>query len=203
MARLLFYDDTHRYTVDGEEVPSVSELTRFLTREVYTDTPQYFMDGAAARGTLVHRATESLDKYGTVECEDDIAPYLQAYVQFVKDQAPEWEKIEWPVCMGKRYAGTVDRYGSLDGKKTILDIKTTQHISGMHKVLYRAQLNLYRLAVEAEKPVEEMVILQLKKDGSYKLIPLEEDEQLALACLTMHEAIKNSKTKRRKKDAQS
>ena len=197
MAKLLFYDDTHRYTVDGEEVPSVSELTRFITREVYTDTPQYFMDGAAARGTKVHRATESLDKYGTVECDDDIAPYVQAYVQFLKDKAPEWEKIEWAVCNEKMYAGTVDRYGVLDGKKVILDIKTTQTISGMHKVLYRAQLNLYELAVVKEKPVEELVILQLRKDGTYKLIPLEMDAPLACACITMHEAIK--KTKRRKK----
>ena len=197
MARLLFYDDTHRYTVDGEEVPSVSELTRFLTREVYTDTPQYFMDGAAARGTKVHKATEALDKYGSVDCEDDIAPYVQAYVQFLKDKNPDWEKIEWSVCNQKLYAGTVDRYGTLDGKKVILDIKTTQSISGMHKVLYRAQQNLYKLAVLQEQPVDELWILQLKKDGTYKLIPLEFDDDLALACLTMHEAIK--KTKRRKK----
>ena len=199
MAKLLFYDDTHRYTVDGDEVPSVSELIRFLTREVYNDTPQYFMDGAAARGTLVHRATESIDKYGTVECEDDIAPYIQAYVQFLKDKAPEWEKIEWPICNEKKYAGTVDRYGKLDGKRVVLDIKTTQSISGMHKLLYGAQLTLYKMAVELEYPVEELVVLQLKKDGSYKLIPIEENEPLALACLTMHEAIKNTKSKRRTK----
>ena len=199
MAKLLFYDDTHRYTVDGDEVPSVSEIIRFLTREVYNDTPQYFMDGAAARGTLVHRATESIDKYGTVECEDDIAPYIQAYVQFLKDKTPEWEKIEWPICNEKKYAGTVDRYGELDGKRVVLDIKTTQSISGMHKLLYGAQLTLYKMAVELERPVEQLMVLQLKKDGSYKLIPIEENEPLALACLTMHEAIKNSKTKRRKK----
>ena len=199
MARLLFYDDGHKYTVDGEDVPSVSELTRFLTREVYTDTPQYFMDGAAARGTLVHKAAESIDEYGKVECEDDIAPYVQAYAQFLKDCQPNWEKIEWPVCNEKKYAGTVDRYGEFNGKKVVLDIKTTANITGMHKVLYRAQLNLYRLAVLHEKPVDELWILQLKKDGTYKLIQLEVDEPLAYACLTMHEAIKNSKTKRRKK----
>ena len=199
MARLLFYDDTHRYTVDGEEVPSVSELIRFITRELYTDTPQYFMEGAAARGTLVHKATESLDEFGKVECEDDIAPYIQAYVSFLKDCQPNWEKIEWPICNGIRYAGTVDRYGELDGKKVVLDIKTTQSISGMHKLLYGAQLTLYKMAVELEHPVEQLMVLQLKKDGSYKLIPIEENEPLALACLTMHEAIKNTKSKRRKK----
>jgi len=200
VASLLFYDDTHRYTVDGEEVPSVSELTRFLTREVYTDTPQYFMDGAAARGTRVHKATESIDEYAKVECEDDIAPFVQGYVQFLRDKQPNWLHIEWPVCNHKSYAGTVDRYGELDGKKVILDIKTTANISGLHKVLYRAQLNLYRLAVQLVSPVDELWILQLKKDGTYKLHQLDVDEPLAYACLTMHEAIKNSKQKRRKKN---
>lgn len=200
MATLLFYDDSHKYTVDGEEVPSVSELTRFLSREVYTDAPQFAIEGAAKRGTAVHKATEALDKFGTVECESDIAPFVQAYVQFRKDRSPEWEKIEWPICNQKLYAGTVDRYGTLDGKKVILDIKTTQSITGLHKVLYRAQLNLYKLAVLHEQPVEELWILQLKKDGTYKLIPMEFDDDLALACLTMHEAIKNSKRRRKKND---
>ena len=166
MATLLFYDDKHRYTVDGEEVPSVSELTRFLTREVYTEVPQYFLDAAADRGTKIHRATEALDKFGKVEIDSDLAPYLQAYVSFMKDTAPEWEKVEWPVCNGTLYAGTVDRFGTMNGKKVILDIKTTANMTGLHKVVYRAQLNLYKLAVLHESPVEELWILQLKKDGT-------------------------------------
>ena len=199
MAKLLFYDDTHRYTVDGEEVPSVSELVRFITRELYSDAPQYMVDNAATRGTKVHKATEAIDKFGSVEIESDIAPYVQAYVQFLKDKNPEWKKIEWAVCNEKLYAGTVDRFGWMDGKPVILDIKTTQSISGLHKVSYRAQLNLYKLAVWKEEPVEELWILQLKKDGTYKLIPIEFDDDLALACLTMHEAIKKSKIRRTKK----
>lgn len=197
MPKLMFYDEDHRYTVDGEEVPSVSELTRFLARELYNDTPQFAINNAASRGTKIHKATEALDKYGSVEVEDDIVPYVQAYVQFRIDHKPDWEKIEWPVCNQKLYAGTVDRYGTMEDKKIILDIKSTQSITGMHKVLYRAQLNLYKIAVLHEKPVDALWILQLKKDGTYKLIELEFDDDLALACLTMHEAIK--KTKRRKK----
>lgn len=200
MATLLFYDDTHKYTVDGQEVPSVSELTRFITREVYTDAPQFAVEGAAKRGTAVHKATQALDELGKVECEDDIVPFVKAYVQFMKDIAPEWEKVEWSVCNEKRYAGTVDRYGKMRDIPVILDIKTTASITGLHKVLYRAQLNLYRLAVMKEKPVEAMWVLQLKKDGTYKLHQVEVDEPLALACLTMHEAIKNSKKRRKKND---
>lgn len=156
------------------------------------------MDGAAQRGTRVHKAAEALDKFGTVECEDDIVPYIQAYVKFVKDNESAWEKIEWPVCYEKRYAGTVDRYGTIGSIPGIVDIKTTQSITGLHKVLYTAQLNLYRLAVLKEKPVEGLWVLQLKKDGTYKIIPIEVNEDLAKACLTMHEAIKNSKRRRKK-----
>ena len=198
MATLIFYDDTHRYTVNGEEVPSVSELTRFLARELYQDTPQFALDGAARRGTLVHKATEALDKFGTVEIDDDLAPFVQAYVAFRKDKNPEWEKIEWAVCNDTLYAGTLDRFGVLAGKKIILDIKTTASITGLHKVLYTAQLNLYRLAVLKVEQVDELWVLQLKKDGTYKLIQLDVNEPLANACITMHEAIKKSKRRKKK-----
>ncbi len=203
MSTLLFYDDSHKYTVDGEEVPSVSELTRFLTRELYTDAPQYFLDQAAKRGTSVHKATEALDKFGTVEVEDEYAGFVKAYVAFMKEHNVTWEKIEWPVHSSILYAGTLDRYGAVDGKAGILDIKTTANISGLHKVCYTAQLNLYKLAVEKEKPVEGLWVLQLKKDGTYKLIELKENEDLARACITIHYAIQDTKRKRRKKDAEN
>ena len=199
MPQLLFYDDNHRYTVDGEEVPSVSELTRFLSRELYSDAPQYMIDQAAKRGTSVHKATEALDKFGTVEIEEDIVPYVQAYVKFRKEIPAEWEKIEWAVCNDKLYAGTLDRYGKMNDQNIILDIKTTANISGLHKVLYGAQLNLYRMAASKEVKIDGLWVLQLKKDGTYKLHNLLVDDTVANACIAMHEAIKNTKRKGKKK----
>ena len=201
MAKLIFYDDTHRYTVDGEEVPSVSEITRFLSRELYGEVMQYILDNAAERGTKIHKATEALDKFGTVEIEDDIGPYLQAYVSFLKDHKPEWEKIEWSVCNDLLYAGTVDRYGTMDGKKVIVDIKSTGTITRGHRVLYTAAQNLYRCAVEKEKPVEALYILQLKKDGTYRLYELPIDDALPTACLVMHNAFKRQKKKTKKEES--
>lgn len=201
MAQLVFSEDDHRYVVDGEEVPSVSQLTRFLEREVYQDTPQHMMDMAANRGTKIHKATEALDKFGSVEIDDDLAPYLKAYVDFSKAVKHEWEKIEWSVNNGSIYAGTLDRYGTMNDIPVIVDIKSTQNITALHKVLYTAQLNLYRLAaIKAGKQVEGLWVLQLKKDGKYRLLQLEINEPLAQACITMHEAIKNSKRVRKKKD---
>jgi hypothetical protein len=64
--------------------------------------------------------------------------------------------------------------------------------------LVRAQLNLYRLLLLARGlPVEKLTVLHLKRDGTYKLVPVPMDEPLALALITVHNAL----PKRRKKGA--
>lgn len=195
MAQLLFFDECHKYTLDGEELPSVSQLTRFISREIYGDVGQFNLDRAAERGTSVHKATELLDKYGTAEIDEDIAPYLQAYIAFRKEHKCEWQKIEYATHHPDNlYAGTLDRVGTIDGKLVVLDIKTS---STIQKPLYTAQLNLYRKMLP--DPIEQLVILHLKKDGTYKLIDIPIEDTLADACVTLHEALK--KKKRSKKNA--
>lgn len=198
MATLLFFDQGHRYMLDGEQLPSVSELCRFISREIYGDVQQYNLDRAAERGTAVHKATEALDKFGAVDVQDDILPYVQAYLQFRKDHKVEWEKIEWATHHpADKYAGTVDRVGIVDGEKTLLDIKTSYTI---HTPLCAAQLNLYRRMLEANGiEVEALYILHLKKDGTYKLKPFEFDDKVPEAVLTLHNLLK--KKKRGRKDA--
>lgn len=200
MAKLLFYDPTHTYTLDGEVIPSVSELTRFISREIYSDVNQFTLDRAAGRGTAIHKATEVLDKYGTVEVsDDDVLPYVKAYLAFRREHVVEWEKIEWPVSHPSgEYAGTIDRYGTVDGKRTLADIKTISAMDPGHRKLYEACLNLYRMAIEEGRPVERLLLIWLKKDGSYKLVDLPIDDVLATACLALHRALK--KKRRRKKE---
>lgn len=200
MAKLLFFDTDHKYTLDGEELPSVSEVTRFISREVYGDIGQYNLDRAAERGTAVHKATEILDKYGTVEILTDIEPYIKAYIAFRKEHKCEWEFIEAPrYDPGRRYAGTLDRLGTVDDELTIVDIKTTTVISPAHKKIYTAALNLYR-RMFPEREIKKLLIVQLRKDGTYKLHRLDIEDSLADACLTLHEALKK-KPKRKEVDA--
>lgn len=199
MATLLFFDDNHTYTVDGQTVPSVSELTRFISREIYSGINQYRLDLAAERGSAVHKAAELLDKYGKCEVSEEIAPYLRAYLRFMKEHACAWQKIEWATHHPENlYAGTIDRYGTVDGLPAILDLKSTSLISPAHRTLYTAQLNLYRRMMQPDMPVEKLYDLQLKADESYKLIPIALDDRLADACLNLHQALK--KKKRRKKE---
>ena len=199
---LEFIEKTHTYLLDGEEVPSVSEIIRFAEREVYKEPNKFQMDQAADRGTRVHKACEELDRTGSCECDGDIAGYVNAYAKFLADNKVEWDMIEQPVIgLGGRYAGTLDRLGKLNDKKVILDIKTTRTITGKHKVLYGAQMSMYAAARTPDNkglPDDaDLYILQLKDDGTYKLIKLKFDPGLVSCCLYLHESFE--KTKRRKK----
>lgn len=196
MEQLLFFDQGHKYTLDGDEVPSVSELCRFLSREVYGTVAQYTLDRAAERGTKVHKACEALDVYGKVEVTDDISPYVQSYLKFRQEHDIKWNMVERSMANQKeRYAGTIDRYGELDGVKALVDLKTTYTV---HKRLAIAQLNLYRWMIEAEgHHIEKQYILHLKKDG-YKLVEIEKNDEVPRALLTLHRLMEK---KRRKKNA--
>lgn len=201
MATLLFFDDSHTYTVDGEPVPSVSELCRFISREVYKDIQQFRMDNAAERGSSVHKATEILDKYGKCEVTEDIEPYLRAYLAFRKDHDCQWQKIEFATHHPEKlYAGTLDRYGTVDGVPAIVDIKSCAVVDPAHRTLYTAQLNLYRRMLPADMPVEKLYVLHLKKDATYKLWELPIEDGLADSCLTLHTALKKRKRKKKEQD---
>ena len=191
---LQFFDSGHVYMLDGERIPCVSDLCRFLHREIYRDAPLWQLEAAADRGTKVHAATEVLDKTGRAEIEDDYLPYLEAYALFRQEHDVQWELIEHPdYHPAHRYAGTIDRYGLVDGFKTLLDIKTTYKV---YKPLCSASLNLYRLILEArQKTVERLMILHLKKDGSYKLIKFEVDNSVPMALITLHTALLSRRRK--------
>lgn len=198
MADLIFQEESHIYQLDGEQLPCVSDLCRFLHREIYKDAPKWQMEAAACRGSAVHAAAEALDKHGTAEISEEYLPYLQAYKAFLLSSMPSWDMIEQPLYHPEhRYAGTIDRYGALFGEAALVDIKTTYTV---YKPLCRAQLSLYRLILIARGyPVHKMYILHLRKDGSFKLIPMDTDEPLALALITLHNALRKRKRKTKSK----
>jgi hypothetical protein len=192
MSILQYFDKGHIYMLEGERIPCVSDLCRFLHREIYKEAPIWQLEAAADRGTKVHAATEVLDKTGQAEIEDEYLPYLKAYALFRQEHDAQWELIEHsdyhPQLM---YAGTIDRYGLVDGIKTLVDLKTTYQV---YKPLCGASLNLYRMILEARgKQVERLAILHLRKDGSYKLMWFDADDSVPMALITLHTALMRRK----------
>lgn len=217
MKNLKFFDEGHRYELDGIELPSVSEISRFASREVYgNDISKYVLDKACERGTAVHKATEELDKTGKCEISPEYVEYLNAYVKFRRDfNIKEYTYIEKPLADEETgYAGTLDRVYVIDedfakavkkhcktdisnciGKYAIIDLKTS---STVKKQLAQIQLPAYSnlLCSALLNCADFLGILHLKKDGKYKLTPYEDDLSLFNACLTLHKAF----TKKLKKE---
>ena len=125
--------------------------------------------------------------------------FRKAYAKFLKENDVDWFGIEMITHNQDFYAGTLDRYGFVNGNTVILDIKTTKTISGKHKKLYEAGQNLYRLAVKDrfDVDIEKLFILQLKEDETYKLIELPVDDELALACMSLHRATQKKRRRRK------
>ena len=182
----------HIYTLDGVVIPSVSEIMRFASREVYGKVDQRYLDVASERGTAVHEACERLDKTGVAEIEADYAPYLEAYAAFLRDEKPKWITIETACHQGTEYAGTLDRCGLLKGQSipSIIDIKTA---STLQPKLHRIQLAAYQLLWYSATESVNCYVLHLKKDATYKLKKIEPDFVGWQACLTLHTLFKKKR----------
>ena len=219
---LEFESKTHTYKYDGVDIPSVSEILRFCHREVYEEPDKFLMDKAADRGTRVHKADQELDETGQTEADSDIEQYVSAYVKFLNEHQVKWELIEQPVAFSRfigmtsdtdtpEYAGTIDRFGTVDGENVLLDIKTTSKITKKHKLMYAAQLAGYFMALvckfrdealaedrEQEEFRCKTAILQLKSDGTYKLMFVPAEFGVFEACLNLHKAFAATKRKGKK-----
>lgn len=195
MAKLIFFDADHSYQVDGETVPSVSEILRFMSREIYDSVTQWRLDNAADRGSRIHKACENIDRYGSCEIASDIEPYIRAYIRFLQEHKPEWKRIEHAMYSPtKGYAGTLDRYGIIGGKRTIVDIKSNSAVKAQ---LVAAQLAGYGwLACENDLPVDQVAYLHLRNTGEYCFKIVEAATDAFQSCLTLHNALKK-KTRRK------
>lgn len=175
-SRVQFDEATHTYTLDGVELPSVTHIIRYLAVDKANNADPNMALIARERGSIVHEATVMYDYSG--EIPDDFpaeyAPYLEAYVQFVRDYKPQWILTEHAMgsnAMGMGYAGTLDRFGLIDGKFSLLDIKTSYKVDIPS---LSAQLVAYSKLLRIERPIfnEDSVKLyglQLMCNGKYRL----------------------------------
>lgn len=189
---LIFDEAAHTYTLDGTHLPSVTEITRFLAFDYKSDKP-WLAEQAARRGTAVHEACALIDYGETPEETPETAGYLTAYRRFLRDYRPDWTLIEHP--MGSRslgFAGTLDRYGSMDGQPVVLDLKT----GSLHNAALAAQLTAYaRLLASGDSaaPCPCLYGLKLSGDGTYLLREVPPRPELVNACMVLHRAAERKK----------
>lgn len=173
--------DTSAYQVDGRRVPSVTEVLSLAGVSSFgggCGIDPDVLAKAAHRGHRVHEWTEWLDDSSR---RDDAEPsplgiegYCDAYHAFKDESGFKPQHVEYVVVNdSRRYAGTIDRIGSIellkDERPIVLDLKT----SAMLAPEVRLQLSGYRMAFAAEQGTDpkdyQRASLQLTKDGKYKL----------------------------------
>lgn len=201
MSKVQFDEATHTYTLDGKELPSVTHIIRYLAVDKANNADPNMALIARERGSAVHEATVMYDYSG--EIPDDFpaeyAPYLEAYVQFVRDYKPGWELIEHQ--MGNKtlgYAGTLDRFGVIDNEWCILDIKTSYKVDIPS---LSAQLTAYHdlLLNEQFERLENAKIrhlgLQLMRTGKYRLYETdcEKGSDLFYSCRRIYKTMEQMK----------
>ncbi len=180
-----FAEATHTYTVDGAVYPSVTQI---LSAEGLTDYT-FATHQHRNRGTLVHQIAELIDvgwettQRSAASAEDIIAaspwdpsttssalvPFGMAYCTFLLQERPQWLLSEYPVASKiYHYAGRLDRYGVIRGKRTIVDIK-----SGEPGDAASIQQALYALALEETtgEKTEDLYAVWLRPDGTHRRLP--------------------------------
>lgn len=168
-----FNEAKHQYLVDGEPVPSVTQLVAPLGADLDEpdDLLESTLDAAADRGVTMHAyIAHRLQGNPPEEFElpDIYEPYAQGVEQLLSEHTIVPLIIETPLP-GHGFAGTPDLVCEFDGVTAVLDWK---FVSAIAKSKVGAQLAGYLdLCVINEIFPEALYAVQFTRDGSYRLYP--------------------------------
>ena len=165
-----FDENLHKYTVDGKEVISVTQLLqKHKITPSYDAVDKELLRMASERGTLIHEEVENWIKHRDLGFTQEayyICDYLTDKIYYGS------EIISEQMVANDVVAGRFDLL-FLDGKKRLVlaDIKTgnSKHLFG-----WSWQLSLYKYLYEKMygKKIESLIVMWAKNDGM-TVIPCE------------------------------
>lgn len=174
---MTFDPETHTYRVDGEIVPSVTQLTAIFgpPPPEEGDDLELTVEAAADRGSTLHAYLQHRLEGGEpedFELPDVCCPYADAVELFLSEHRLEPMLVEtplWGEARGVRFAGTPDLVGEFDGRLSILDWK---FVSQVQKTKVGAQLSGYWELCGANGIFPEaLYCVQFLQNGTYRLYP--------------------------------
>jgi len=162
----------HKYTVNGVQVPGVSEVLEIISPFVGGDAEATYYK--AELGQEVHDLT-ALDDEGILPegCIPDYARlYVEAWCKFRAKEGLEVEEIELRVYSAvHRFAGRLDRRGRRRGRPCIVDLKIGQ----VDLACVGPQTAAYDLADREWSGIggraRDRFAVKLRENGDYRLIP--------------------------------
>lgn len=196
---LSFEEEKHIYRLNGSYVPAVSTVMKPLSQALYKDIDESVLNKAARRGTAVHNAIENYVLYGLKDIPDEYVGYFRAFRDWWKEVQPVALATECKVYHKVlRYAGTADMPVLIDGKKILIDFKTSAVVN---KMLTGVQLEAYDKAYESHGFMfDGKAILHLQSNGQYEWLYYDKNDceswEVFGALLTVHNHIQKFKWKR-------
>lgn len=178
----------HIYKLDGEIVPSVTQVLARAGLIDFSQIPGYVRESALERGRIVHQAIHyynerDLDLEAFGRSFPQYLGYLDAWRSFC-DRRSFVAVLNETIVGSRRHrvAGTLDTLGTLDGVGVLLDFKTGRPGDVAADLQTAAYLSLaLEWAVEdgdqplreflAKYPVVRRYGVQLKVDGTFSLEP--------------------------------
>lgn len=178
--KLEFHEVGHEYKINGQLIPSVSEVVGLLTENIYKDIPKSILDNAAKFGTDVHKFIQLYNETGIIEFKRNFKMYhcLNEWIR-LSSTFDEIIENELMVHFMDLYAGTFDSVARIGKDLVLIDYKTTNKF---HKKNVTLQLNLYKIAYEwmTGKKIKKLCCVWLPKHRKGKLIFLDILEEYEL-----------------------
>lgn len=167
-----FLEGIHLYLVDGVITPSVSNILKFIIPNKYANVPITILRNKAEFGTHVHNAIELYEKELDFELTETEQQVFEQYLKLKDEydiQPIEQEKI---VAYKQHFCGRLDMIATINGIKSLIDIKTTAKLD---KESLGWQLGMYKLGHEFlyKESFEKCYCLWLPKNALGKLVEIE------------------------------
>lgn len=157
---LHFDEKKHIYTLNGQRLPSVTQI---LVGQGFIDT-HWFTDYGRDRGTYVHKIIQYHCAGELDESSIDPAlwPYFKAWLQFEIDTTFVSVECEIPCASeAHRFAGTPDHVGFMNGVECVIDVKSGADLPA-------AEIQTAGYAILKNKPLKRYS-LRLMNNGRYSL----------------------------------
>jgi len=185
---IVFDPTSHKYTLDGAVVPSVTTVLRATGAYEHADL---WTREARDRGTSVHALIAMCHCAGSLpegtKVNYQSAPHIDAYCRW-REESPAITPMEWEVVLAHQqlgFAGTPDLLAKckITGAWILIDFKT-----GPIQPAYTIQMAAYELlvceginsAAHLVLPVSkinESWVIELKKNGRYSITALSQDQR--------------------------
>lgn len=179
---LEYIDDIHTYLVNGQIVPSITQIMKVRFGNKYTGIARETLEKAADYGTGVHRAIEMYVREGWTACETmGFANEVRNFEWLKKTFQFETVDTEVPVILYDHgtpiAAGRLDLVLKTQGVKSIADIKTT---ATLDKEYLAIQLNLYRRAYQQSygETIGALDAIHLRRKEIRKFVPIPINEEI-------------------------